>query len=257
MTLTPPPLLSLVSADGEQDWNQAVLAGALTAPRLALWHYGVPAVVLGCLQKLPEPQRRPLPMVKRAAGGGAVLVGPWMLSLSVALPMWHPLATGGLIESYRWLGELIARVLQDFGVAAQALAPSALPPKDDGLRWACFGSLSPWEVVVAGRKIAGLAQRRSGNGLLLVAGILVGDPDWPLLGAAMERDDSEASRLVEATTSCAAELGRPLSLFSLAAALEEAIDERLFSAAPIEPARQARLKDIAAGAIRAANATNP
>lgn len=253
---TPPTLLSLVSAEGEQQWNQAALAAPLAAPRLALWQYGVPAVVLGCLQKPPEPEQRPLPMVKRAAGGGAVLVGPWMLSLSVALPMWHPLAAGGLIESYRWLGELIARVLQDFGIAAQALPPSALPPKDDRLRWACFGSLSPWEVVVAGRKIAGLAQRRSSTCLLLVAGILVGEPDWPLLGAAMERDGYEASRLEEATTSCAAELGRPLSLFSLATALEAAIDDRLFPTEAIEPSRQAWQKDIAAGEIRAASATS-
>ncbi|MDR9892950.1 hypothetical protein O7047_22380, partial [Pseudenterobacter timonensis] len=83
-----------------------------------------------------------------------------MLSLSVVLPNDHPLAAVGLVESYRWLGQLIAAELGALCIPAEALAPAALPPSDGQLHWACFGGLSPWEVVVAGRKIAGLAQRR-------------------------------------------------------------------------------------------------
>ena len=43
-----------------------------------------------------------LPLVKRGAGGGAVLVGLWLLSASLLLPLDDPrMATTSVADSYR------------------------------------------------------------------------------------------------------------------------------------------------------------
>ena len=101
-----------------------------------------------------------------------------------------PWAQGRLPDSYRDLGQLHAEVLASLGVTAQALPEADVPAANARLGglvdWACYGSLAPWELVdAAGRKLVGLAQRRQRTGVLLVAGTLATQPDWPLLCQAM------------------------------------------------------------------------
>lgn len=211
----------LASCEEEQAWNRQVLNETVSAPVLRLWRYDRPSLVLGCSQRnavTPSQvdERAGIPATVRQAGGGAVLAGPWMLSASVALPNAHPLVTRNLVESYRWIGELYAQVLRNAGIAAHALPAeeaSALQQRslDAGLGWACFGGFSPWEVVAGGRKIVGLAQVRKRTGALFVAGLLVENPDWPLLCQAMDKPPTYTAGLRAATTSCAEELGRALS----------------------------------------------
>lgn len=137
-------------------------------------------------------------MVERESGGGAILAGPWLVSASVVLPPGHPWVSSGLIDSYRRLGLLHVAALKEFGALAHALPPHELPHANDtcGTRavdWACFGSLSPWELVNAeGRKLVGLAQRKRQTGVLLVAGTLIGVTDWCLLCDVMGQPEDEA-----------------------------------------------------------------
>lgn len=143
----------------------------------------------------------------RESGGGAVLTGPWLVSVSIVLPLGHPWLSEGLLESYRHLGQLHVATLREFGITAHSLSPQELPqirkiPAVRSTDWACFGSLSPWEVVSAdGRKLVGLAQRRCQSGVLLVCGTLVDCPDWSLLCDVMGHPQ-EASILQQATVSC-------------------------------------------------------
>ena len=171
-------------------------------PRWRVWTYDLPAVVLGCSQRrLRDGVQQRLAgraeLLERDSGGGAVLEGPWLVSASVVLPHAHPWACDGLIDSYRRLAQLHVAALNEFGVAARALAPRELPRANDssairGVDWACFGGLSPWEVVDAqGRKLVGLAQRRRQTGVLLVAGTLIGVADWSLLCDAMGHPQDE------------------------------------------------------------------
>ncbi|GAA4002450.1 hypothetical protein GCM10022279_27940 [Comamonas faecalis] len=202
--MTPP------EAVREQLWNEQQLAQPVTVPCFRLWRYREPVVVLGCSQRrLLAQAGSQVQVLLRQSGGGAVLTGPWMLGLSVALPPDHPLARQGLVASYRWLGEAIARVLQQGGVDAQALAPEALramqPAQRMAVDWACFGGLSPWEVLARGRKIAGLAQVRRASGVLLVGGVLLQPSPWRLMCDALGRDGADA-RTLAATTVSAAEL---------------------------------------------------
>ncbi len=190
-------------AAAEQRWNEAALAQPVAAPAWRLWTYAQPAVVLGRSQRAWAAEAAaasPLEVVVRSAGGGAVLVGPWLLGLSALLPASHPLAARTPVASYRWLGEGVADALHEVGVGdALALPPEAVrgrQPPGAPPDWACFGGLSPWEVVAGGgRKIAGLAQVRRRVGVLLVAGVLLDAPPWPALCRALRRDDAEAERL--------------------------------------------------------------
>lgn len=210
--------LHLTTPLAEQKWITQQLAEPVRIPRLRLWTYPAPGVVLGCSQGglLPQAQRAAPPdceIALRRAGGGAVLTGPWMLSASVVLPPDHRLLAGGLVASYHWLGAVHAGLLRDMGIDAHAIAPEELGHSrgKPSLAWACFGGLSPWEVVVDGRKLVGLAQFRRRNGVLLTSGTLMFRPKWELLCQALERPPADVAALDDCTLSCADALGAPVA----------------------------------------------
>jgi lipoate-protein ligase A len=112
----------------------------------------------------------------RTSGGGAVLINRHALSLDIALPAEHPLLVRDVTLSYRWVGEVWVAALATLGIAARALPTEEArelerPAPDDPLRLACYGTLSPWEVVVGARKLVGLSQVRRRAGALLPMGI--------------------------------------------------------------------------------------
>lgn len=215
-----------VSPLEEQQWNAAQLAAPVTEPRLRLWTYRAPGVVLGCSQsglrqRLDGGNALAASAVQRGSGGGAVLTGPWMVSASIVLPPDHPLLGHGTLSSYRWLGALHAGLLRDAGIRAYAVPPEEvrLRQADARLKWACYGGLSPWEVVVGPRKIVGLAQLRKRSGVLITSGTLIGRPDWPLLCEALGQSQEHAALLDGCTTSYADQMGAPV--------LAEVLAERL------------------------------
>ncbi len=128
-----------------------------------------------------------LPIYHRKAGGTAVLVGSSLLSLDVILPAGHPLILADIVESYRWFGEAWEAALQDLSIetrsvsVAEAHKQRALLKQPETerhealLRRACYGSLSPYEVVAGQgqRKVVGLDMVRRRSGSLLQAGVLL------------------------------------------------------------------------------------
>jgi len=226
----------------EQVWNRQQLEQPVVAPQWRVWTYAQPALVLGCSQRaLYERVVCGVPSVEvvlRESGGGAVLTGPWLVSVSLVLPPGHAWLGQGLLESYHHLGQLHADALAELGVTAMALPPlqiagtqAALAARGlPALDWACFGSLSPWEVVDAeGLKVVGLAQRRRQQGVLLVAGTLVTEPDWDVLCNALGRPD-DANPLMRRTASCARLLGRRLLAENLATVLSRRLAHALADA---------------------------
>lgn len=162
-------------------------------------------------------------LLRRDSGGGAVLTGPWLVSASVVVPVRHAWVRDGVVASYRAIGELHAVVLAELGIVAEVLRPeqlahaNAIGPTVD---WACFGGLSPWEVVAAGgRKLVGLAQCRRREVVLLVSGTLVAPPDWALLCEAAGRPQDEAV-LHARTVSCDVVAGVPVAARVFAAGLQ-------------------------------------
>lgn len=199
----------LLDAEREQQWNAGQLLAPVVTPAVRIWQYGQGAVVLGRSQHrlADEPGAGSvLPLVKRGAGGGAVLVGPWMLSASFLLPLDDPrIATTSVADSYRWLGEAMVRTLHDLGVEARAVPPASQIKAPASLSWACFAGIAPWEVVVDDpaqgmpRKLVGFAQRRSRHGVLLAMGMLVHQTPWHLMADTLGQPREQAAELAAST----------------------------------------------------------
>lgn len=166
--------------------SEAMLAMLAETGRPALRWY-IPterALVLGNGQHLSAADPAALAaqstaLYKRPSGGTAVLVDQTLLSLDIALPHDHPLATTDVVRAYEWIGELWAAALRALSASDARAIPTAdvraLPPlaKDDPLRLACYGTLSPWEVVSdePPRKLVGLCQVRRRAGTLYQTGV--------------------------------------------------------------------------------------
>jgi lipoate-protein ligase A len=126
-----------------------------------------------------------MPIYHRRAGGTAVLVGPTLLSIDVILPADHPLHLLDLVESYRWFGEAWVKALSLLGIQARIVTPEEahaqriLRKQPNTMEYellmnrACYGTLSPYEVVVEQRKVVGLDMIRRRTGSLLQAGVLL------------------------------------------------------------------------------------
>jgi lipoate-protein ligase A len=199
-----------------------------------------PALVLGNGQKpgiLNEPvlRERGMRAYRRTSGGAAVLVDSRLLSLDVALPPSHPLATSDVVDAYRWIGQLWEEALHALGAAKARALPTeeqrAIPPltKDDPLRLACFGTLSPWEVVVGKRKLVGLCQVRRRAGALYQVGIhLSFDPKalGALLDLANNQRKTLGTRLHNAVVALDQAAGRAIPADEVIAAVEETLQRR-------------------------------
>jgi lipoate-protein ligase A len=184
-------------ARSEALWRE--VAAGEGPPTMRWYGYSAPAVVLGVGQSLQavdaEAARAAgVAVVRRASGGTAVLADETMLALDVAVPSVHPRAGSDILEAYRWLGEVFRDALASLaspGVAGrigmvtvagaradQAAQRQARPGSPGALRGlACFGTLSPYEVVLSGaggapdRKLVGLSQVRKRGVVLYQVGL--------------------------------------------------------------------------------------
>jgi lipoate---protein ligase len=233
------------------DFSEQLLATAQPGDPPALyWSQAEPeGLVLGFSQQpaILNAQvlaHRPLPIYHRRAGGTTVLVGPHLLSLDVLLPAGHPLALPDLVESYRWLGETWVATLRELGIETRAITPTeahaqrdhlkqpATRERESILRRACYGSLSPYEVVAAHEnlKVVGLDMIRRRAGTLLQAGLLL-HWDTAKLAALLGHTPQEQAILREGLRERAVGLdtlaGKVLPAETLIASFERVLAQRL------------------------------
>jgi lipoate-protein ligase A len=128
-----------------------------------------PALVLGSTQ--PESDVDPeavratnTAVVRRRSGGGAVLVGPsagaWV---DVTIPRHDALWDDDVARAFGWLGRCWADALGSLGVDGAEVHDGPLV-ETAWSRRICFAGLGPGEVVVDGRKVVGISQRRTRAG---------------------------------------------------------------------------------------------
>ena len=222
--------------------SEALLAGLAESQRPALRWY-VPraaALVIGNSQKprianFDASADRDIAIYRRTSGGTAVFVNADLLSLDVALPATHPLATSDVVDAYRWMGEVWQRALVSLGAAKARALPVEEARKqpqlaqDDPLRLACYGTLSPWEVVVGKRKLVGLCQVRRRPGALYQVGVYLHFTPralGELLDLGNNQRKTLATKLHNATVGLDDAAGHAISSDEVMRAVEAALADR-------------------------------
>jgi lipoate-protein ligase A len=157
------------SGAGRPAWNMAVdealLLGApaIGHPVLRFYSWEIPAATFGYSQPIAEVEAMtPLrPLVRRTTGGGLVPHdADWTYSL--VFPPSHAWYSLRAEESYRRLHEWIRDSFPALGVGVE-LSPCCAKE----LPGQCFAGPEKFDLLWSGHKIAGAAQRRSRQGLLI------------------------------------------------------------------------------------------
>lgn len=133
-----------------------------------------PTLSLGYFQQYGEREAhaasRDCPVVRRASGGGAILHDR-ELTYSMTVPLTHPLG-----RRRQWTYETVHRtlidVLAEWGIEARLHGDEAGPEAKSG-EFLCFRRRSPGDIVLAGVKIVGSAQRRAADAVLQHGSILL------------------------------------------------------------------------------------
>lgn len=102
-------------------------------------------------------------IARRRSGGGAVLLLPgrctWIdVTISRDDPLWHD----DVATAFHWLGRAWTGAVGRFGV--EATVHLDRPVSSPWSRRVCFAGLGAGEVVVGGRKLVGISQRRTRDG---------------------------------------------------------------------------------------------
>jgi len=149
----------------------AVAADGATA-MLRTYSWAEPTLSLGYFQSIHEAEADPrwqgVPIVRRPTGGGAI----WHeaeVTYAVALPASHPLARRPA-DLYRAVHGAISEALRCQGVAATRRGGAV----GGGNRpFLCFADRDPEDLVVAGSKVVGSAQRRRAGAILQHGSLLL------------------------------------------------------------------------------------
>jgi lipoate-protein ligase A len=161
--------LYLDTGKGESAWNMALDEALLHSvanigrPMLRFYGWNEPAATFGYFQKFADiaawtPLR---PLIRRPTGGGLVPHdADW--TYSVIIPPPHPWYELRAAESYLQLHRWVAAALRAANIPAD-LAPAARKE----IPGQCFAGAEQHDILLNGRKIAGAAQRRAREGLLI------------------------------------------------------------------------------------------
>ena len=225
---------ALASGPAHMAMDEAMLESVAAdghAAALRTYAWPEPTLSLGYFQRLADAEADPrwwsVPLVRRASGGGAI----WHdreITYAVAIPAAHPLARRPA-DLYRAVHAAIVDALVARGVPARRRGESEGPPPRPFL---CFADRDPEDVVVAGAKVVGSAQRRRAGAVLQQGSLLLArsatTPELPGLADLGDAVPSEPGRWIEPLRALLAgalglairEATPPRALLGRAAALE-------------------------------------
>lgn len=150
-------------------WDAALLEAApqVGAPVLRFYGWTEPAATFGYFQHFADIERltRLRPIIRRPTGGGLVPHDrDWTYSL--AFPPADPWYALKAVESYRRVHEWVQSAFAVCRVSTE-LSPSAVKETPGQ----CFIGAEQFDVLLDAKKIAGAAQRRTRDGLLIQGSI--------------------------------------------------------------------------------------
>lgn len=155
----------VASPAGPAAWNMAVdeallqTAAARGRPLLRVYTWDRPAVSIGYFQPYPARWAATHAIVRRPTGGGLVQHGA-DTTFTVIAPPGHSLHQLATADAYCAIHQAVAAAF------ATPVALHAAPVRSPHGAYECFAQPVPGDVVAAGRKLAGGAQRRTKWGLL-------------------------------------------------------------------------------------------
>lgn len=223
-------------------WNMAVDQALLEdvdaggPATLRFYAWDEPTLSLGYFQSIGDRSKhaesQAAPIVRRATGGGAILHDA-ELTYSLCMPITDR-ATRHVRTIYDAVHRSIIAALGDLGIAATRFADSASPAPQGPEPFLCFQRRTDEDLVLAGYKVVGSAQRRSARAVLQHGSVLLSASRWaPQLPGIFELAaqkivyDTLATRIAHYAD---AELGIRWSDASVPAILrsraEQAVDER-------------------------------
>lgn len=144
-----------------------------TPPVIRLYGWDRPSITIGYHQHLERAvdigKLADTPVVRRPTGGRALLHDDGEITYAVAGNfVRYPILGDSLHESYRMIAEAIVGFYAGFGVSAAVSRrddPLARPEANE-VQKGCFASVSRYEIIVAGTKIAAGSQRRTRQALM-------------------------------------------------------------------------------------------
>lgn len=235
--------------------DEAILSAVASGeapPTLRLYGWVPPCLSLGYGQHARDVDTTRLTargwqIVRRPTGGSAILHAD-ELTYSLALPLDHALARGGIVESYRRISTALQMAMIQLGAQPRA-ERSESPAMPNTV---CFETPSHYEITVDGRKLIGSAQVRRRRGVLQHGTLpLSGDisricdaliyPDEAARAVAKAAVRARAITLVEA-------LGREVDWQTTADAVAQGFVEAFgvsFTTESLSPAEMAHAKRLA------------
>ncbi len=156
-------------------YDEALLmtAAARARPLLRFYAWDRPAVTIGYVQRQAAAPAG-FAVVRRLTGGG-VVYHDHDFTYTVVVPEGHWLTGLDRLHSYRWINRSVQAGLERCRLSA-ALAAAEIPQHVDRLTMVCFQNPTRYDVLLAGRKVAGSAQRRTRDGLLHQGSLHFGGP---------------------------------------------------------------------------------
>lgn len=154
---------------------ESAVAGGPCTVRWYRWDEAT--LSIGYFQGLDEARGNPrfchLPVVRRLSGGGAI-VHHHELTYSCTLPARHPLAADAR-QLYTVVHGRIVEVLAESGVS---VALRGKVDSDRANEFLCFGRGDDFDVVMAGHKVLGSAQRRRKGAVLQHGSLVLRRSEW-------------------------------------------------------------------------------
>ena len=136
-------------------------------------------------------------LVRRITGGGTVIHG-WDVTFSAIFPKTE-LDVGlpsGISAGYQVISDSITRGLREIGIEVNQYGRSL----DSSLPNICITNPAKYDVMINGRKIAGIAQRRNSVGLLFQAYVALDIPSHDILAMISKKHDCEQVVQTKATS---------------------------------------------------------
>jgi lipoate-protein ligase A len=162
-------------------------------------------------------------VARRRSGGGAVLLVPGRdLWLDITIPATDPLWDDDVGRAFQWVGQAWVGALARLAVADGATVHAGPPLVGHWGRRICFAGVGAGEVVVGGRKVVGISQRRTREAARFQCAVMGAWDPVPILGLlALEPEERVRGLTDLADVALAVELPPTSLVYALLASLPE------------------------------------